>query len=333
MKRSFILYLAVIVMLAAGCGSAATGTGPAAKPELQKPEKIHLGYSTSLTSELIIVAKQKGWFEEEFKKDGIEVEFKRFMNGPPIIEALNGGRLDFGQAGDQPSIQANANNVDVKVVGIFSTNLDSRLIVPIDSTINGITDLKDKKVAVSVGSNHHKSLLYFLKFYGLTDKDIQLVNLDYANIRTAITNKTIDAAVLGQPNIAILETDGLGRVIDHKTDIKPSNSAILVNRGFAEKYPDIVNRVLKLYAKSQKFIAENRQEAYQLVAQDSGLKVAIVEKAVRFNHYDLRITDETKRAFKATEQFLRENKLTKRDVNIDELLDTRYLEAIGLQKK
>lgn len=333
MKRYFIFLLVLVAMLAAGCGSAATTNGPAAKAAVEKPEKIRLAYSTSLTSELIIVAKQMGWFEEEFKQDGIEIEFKRFMNGPPIIEALNGGRLDFGQAGEQPSIQAKANNVDVKAIGIFSTNMDSQLVVPPDSTISGVAGLKGKKVAVSVGSNHHKSLLYFLKHFGLTDKDIQLVNLDYANIRTAITNKTIDAAVLGQPYIATLEADGLGRVVDHKTDMKPSNSAILVNRAFAEKYPDIVKRVLQIYAKSQKFIAENREKAYELVANDSGVKVDIVKRAVRFNRYDLRITDEIRHSFRATEQFLRENKLTKREANVDELLDSRYLEAVGLQKK
>jgi sulfonate transport system substrate-binding protein len=170
MKRSLIAMGLLICLLLTGCGNADTG----AKAEPQKPEKIRLAYSTSLTSALIIVAKQMGWFEEEFQKDGIPIEYNKFMNGPPIIEAFGGGRLDVGQVGDQPAIQAKANHIDIKVIGIFCKGIFTpegkytAVVVPTGSAIKTIPDLKGKKVGVPVGTNYHKAFLYFLKYHGLT---------------------------------------------------------------------------------------------------------------------------------------------------------------------
>ncbi len=332
MKRSLIIVVMLTAFVLAGCGNAVTGDQSAE----QKPAKIRLAYSTSLTSELKIVAKQMGWFEEEFKNAGIPIEYNKFISGPPIIEAFNGGRLDVGQAGDQPSIQAKANNIDIKVIGIFCKGIFTpaakytSVVVPTGSDIKSIKDLKGKKVGVSVGTNYHKVLLYFLKYHGLTVNDITLVNMDNVNIRAAIASKNIDAGVLGEPYVATLEYDKLGHKIDDRTDIKPVYNAIIADNEFAKKYPHVVQRILKVYDKAAKWVAENPQQAIELVAKDSGVKLEVAEQAVLSNQYDLRITEDAVQSFQETEKFLKENRVIKRDVDINELIDASYLKAIGL---
>lgn len=335
MKRCLIAICLLVFLLLPGCGNTDTG----AKPELQKPDKIRLAYSTSLTSELMIVAKQMGWFEEEFQKDGIAIEYNKFMNGPPIIEAFNGGRLDAGQVGDQPAIQAKANHIDIKVVGIFckgvftSEGKYTAVVVPNGSDITSIPDLRGKKVGVPVGTNYHKAFLYFLKYHGLTVNDIKLVNMDNANIKTAIASKSIDAGVIGEPYVSTIEYEGTGRKIEDHTDIKPVYNAIIVSSEFARQYPDVVKRILKVYDRTLRWVAENPQKANELVAKDTGVKPEIVEKAILSNQYDLRLTDEAVQSFQETERFLRENNIIKKDVSIKDLLDASYLEAVGLQKR
>jgi sulfonate transport system substrate-binding protein len=331
--KAISLAAAVLVALAAaGCGNAQDK----GKAEAQKPAKIRFAYTTSMTGELIMIARQQGWFEEEFAKDGIAIEYNKFMNGPPVIEAFGGGRLDIGQVGDQPAIQARANGIDIKAIGVYCqgvftpTAKYTSVLVPPDSDIRTIKDLKGKKVGVPVGTNLHKVFLYFLKYHGLTVNDIKLVNMDYVNIKTAIATKNVDAGVLIEPFVGAIELEGTGRVIDDATDIKPVYNLIIVSNEFAQKYPDIVARVLKVYAKAARWIAENPQKANELVAKDSGVKLEIVEKAVRSNRFDLRITDVTRQSVKETERFLRENNLIKRDVDVDELLEKKFLKAIGL---
>jgi len=332
MKYKLIVFLLLMVFAVAGCGT----TAAVQQSEIQKPDKIRLAYSTSLTSELIIVAKQMGWFEEEFKNDNIAIEYNKFISGPPIIEAFNGGRLDIGQAGDQPSIQARANNINIKVVGIYCKGIFTpeakytSVVVPTGSDIKGIPDLKGKKVGVSVGTNYHKVLFYFLQYHGLTTKDITLVNLDNVNIKTALATNNIDAGVLGEPYVATMEYEKIGHKIEDGTDIKPVYNAIIASDDFAKKYPTVVQRVLKVYDKAIKWVAENPQQAQELIAKDSGVKLEIAEQAVRSNQYDLRITSDVVQSFQETEKFLKDNHVIKRNVDINELIDTSYLKAIGI---
>jgi len=320
----------VIFLLASlfltGCGNAVTGT----KAENAKPDTIRFGYTSSISNSLFYVAKQMGWLEEEFKKDGIAVEYDKFINGPPVIEAFAGGRLDIGQVGDQPAIQAKANNIDIKAIAVFNKVKIASVVVPNDSEIKSVKDLEGKKVGVSVGSVYHRALLYFLNYYGLGAKDVKLVNLDYANLKTAIATKTIDAGVLGEPYIATIENEQIGHRIEDHTDIKPAFNVIIANQEFARKYPDIVQRILKVYDKTEKWIAENPEKANELIAKDSGIQREIVEKAVLSNDYCLSFTDADRQALEETKKFLKENNIIKKDVNLNDLIDASYLKAIGL---
>ena len=69
----------------------------------------------------ILIAKELGYLEDEFSKDGIKVETKQFAAGPPIIEAFAAGELDFGMTGDQPAIQGRANNIDLKAIAAYAS--------------------------------------------------------------------------------------------------------------------------------------------------------------------------------------------------------------------
>ena len=334
-KRLTVFTLGLILaglMMSAGCGN----TQAVDKTAAAKPDKIRIAYTTSLTSELMIIAKQQGWFEEEFQKDGISIEFNRFMNGPPVIEAFGGGRLDIGQVGDQPAIQARSNGIDIKAIGVFCKGLfkpDAKyvsVIVPTGSEIKTIKDLRGKKVGVPVGTNLHKVFLYFLQYHGLTVNDLKIVNMDYVNIKTSIATRAIDAGVLAEPFGETIVYEGTGHKIDDATDIKPIYNLIVASNDFAWKYPDIVTRILKVYIRAAKWRDENTRKAYELIAKDSGVKLEIVEKAVRPNSFDLRITPDTYTSLKETERFLRQNNLIKRDVNVEELLEPKFLKAAGL---
>ena len=47
----------------------------------------------------LLLAQKKGWFEEEFKKEGVKVKWTEFQSGPPYFEAIASNRLDFGEVG------------------------------------------------------------------------------------------------------------------------------------------------------------------------------------------------------------------------------------------
>jgi sulfonate transport system substrate-binding protein len=115
-------------------------SAPAAEPKLT----IRVGYQPS--SFIHIIAMKKGWFEEEFAKDGIAVRHDLFPVGPPIVESFASGRTDIGYMADQPPIQGRANQIDLKAIALTgSSEKIEGIVVARNSGIHSIKDLRGRR--------------------------------------------------------------------------------------------------------------------------------------------------------------------------------------------
>ncbi|OPY70431.1 MAG: putative aliphatic sulfonates-binding protein precursor [Syntrophorhabdaceae bacterium PtaU1.Bin034] len=323
MKRSIMTVIAVIVLIFVVVGVASAA-------ESKKPEKIRFAYQTAHT--LFVVANELGWFQEEFSKDGIAFEAKVFVAGPPIIEAFAGGRLDFGLVGDQPALLARANGIDIKAVGVpLSGYKNLALVVPAGSKITGVSDLKGKRVGVTVGSVGQHLLYLFLKKNGLKPSDIKQFNLQPPDIKLALSLNHIDAAVTWDPWISIIEEEKIGRPILDGSGLKNNANVIIVAEQFAKDYPDVIKRVLKIFLRAEEFVENNPEKAIAISAKATGYKREVQARAFRKFDYDIRLTDDVVKSIEQTALFLRESNLLRKDVNVKDLVDTRYLKSIGAQ--
>jgi sulfonate transport system substrate-binding protein len=316
-----------IVMMAAATLAVFSGLVQAAA---KKPESIRIGYVLSASQAKLLVAKELGWIDEEFAKDGIKVNIEKFLSGPPIVEAIAGSRLDFGQVGDQPAIQAKTNNNDIKVVGVTSWTVKGEgLVVPYGSNIKSPRDLKGKKIGVPVGSTSHRLLYLLLKANGLTPKDIKEVNLTPPDIKTALIAKNIDAAALWEPWISTFEIENIAQQTADGTGLTRIVNVIAVSSAFAKEYPEVVQRLLKVYVRAEKWIKQNPKKTEEIVAKLTGFKPEILAKAVPKYDYETTLSHETVKSLALTGKFLKDNKLIRKDIEINELVDTGYLKAIG----
>jgi sulfonate transport system substrate-binding protein len=312
----------MVSMLAAGTAQAA--------PKAKYPAKIRFGYQPGHT--LILISKIHGWLEEEFAKEGIKIEFKKFISGPPIIESFASGRLDIGFVGDQPAIQARANNINLKAVAIYSSGYrQAGLVVPPGSAIRIPKDLKGKKVAVTVGSVGHQLLYLYLKSAGLTEKDIQMVNLQPSDMKSALAARNIDAAVTWEPFIASIESEKIATLVLDAKGYKTLYNVIITSEDFTRDYPDVVKRVLKVFARSEKWIHDNPKKTIELLAKETGFKPEVLAVVIPKSYYDIRLTDAAIASIADTARFLRESNVIRRDVDVKELVDTSYLKSIGAQ--
>ncbi|GKU84722.1 ABC transporter substrate-binding protein [Niallia sp. NCCP-28] len=335
MKKAQIILMGIAVLLlmvVAGCGQADSTNkeNTIEKKQGEKVTTIRFGHTT--VPSMLAVAKEEGFFEEEFKKDGIAIEYDKFLSGPPLIEAFAGERLDFGQVGDQPAIQAKANNIKIKAVGVYSSGSKSiGLVVPEGSKINSIKDLKGKKVGVTVGSVGHRLLNAYLEENGLSPKDIQQINLQPPDIKTAIEQKNIDATVTYEPWISTMEEQGIGHQVLDATGLLNSYSLYVVSESFAKNHPEIVERVLKVLDKAEKWSQEHPDKAIEDISKLYGTDKKIVEKSMSRINYDIRLKEEAIDSIGETSKALRENKVIRKDVDVNDLVDASYLEKIGIQ--
>lgn len=236
-----------------------------------KPTVIRFGqpsgsYGKPLSAGVAGFIQVKDLFDEEFKKDGIKIEYNYIKAaGPGVNEALSNNALDIGSIGDLPAVAGFAGGLKTRAVAA-SRGGNTYVVVPIDSPIKSVKEIKGKKIAVNLGTYLHAALLKIVKDNGLSEKDLNLVNMDNATALTAIATKDVDVAFIGS-DAYTLQSRGVGRIL-YDTRDKPvfyqNAGALIVREAFAKKYPDIVKRFVKVWVKASYLRSLNKNDALKL---------------------------------------------------------------------
>lgn len=175
LKVQSMIMAAILLILLAGCSSgASTNTN---KKEASKEDiTVNIGIQQNLGP--LLIAKEKGWFEEEFAKIGVKVNWTVFQSDPPHFEAMAANRLDFGYIGNSPVVAAQAADIPFKEIALATDGLEGNaILVQKDSSIKSLKDLKGKKVAVAKGSSGFDLLYRAIDEAGLTPKDVEIIQL------------------------------------------------------------------------------------------------------------------------------------------------------------
>jgi sulfonate transport system substrate-binding protein len=298
------------------------------KEPLTKPREIRLAYQLGHIPD--IIALHKHFFEEEFAKDGIRISFKKFDYGPPEVEAFNAGELDFGSIGDQPAIIGWARGVPFKIVGNITGGEDKMaLLTPEHSSIKSFSELKGKKIAVTVGSNIQHLFNLFLKQNGLKQSDVNLVNLQFTDCVTALAANEIDATILSEPYISIAVHKYRANIIADSTNLKYLTLPYIASNKFIEEYPDIVTRLLKVYRQSAEWARNHHEEAADILAKEENnllpreIDVKLIDKYTE----NFGLGEKAIEAFNETYKYLQETKIIRNRPDITTLYDNRFDKA------
>ena len=213
----------------------------------QESTTLNIGYQKY---GLLPIIKARGDLDKALKEKGVTVKWVEFPAGPQLLEGLNVGSVAFGEAGEAPPIFAQAANANlVYVANQPPAPLAEAIIVPKDSAIKSIQDLKGKKVVLNKGSNVHYLLLKVLEANHLTLKDIEVIYLPPADARAAFEKGIVGAWVIWDPFLAAAEKQLGAKVI--ATGQGPNGQKLVSNhqfylsdRKFAEQHPDILKAVV-----------------------------------------------------------------------------------------
>lgn len=202
--RSVMVVLAVLGLLLTGCVSRQQNTGAS-----QAPTTVPLNELSGL---VLQVGDQKGGTESLLRAAGAldnlpyQIAFSTFTSGPPQIEAATAGKIDFAITGNTPPIFGAASNAKVKVVSAYNGGgVGDQIIVPADSPIQSVSDLRGKSILVGKGSSAHGNVLGQLDKAGLTPADVKLVFLQPADALSAFQAGQGDAWAIWDPFTAQAE--------------------------------------------------------------------------------------------------------------------------------
>lgn len=265
-------------LLAAGAASLAV-PGFLGRAHAQEPPKeIRIGYQKG---GVLLIAKEQELFEKRFKSIGASVKWVEFTFGPPLLEALNTGNIDYGTVGDTPPIFAQAARANLLYVATLPGRGNTQaIVVPKDSPIRKLEDLKGKKVAIARASSAHNFTIAALESVGLSFNDIQPQYLPPADAAAAFTRGSIDAWTIWDPFYALAELNRDARPLPVKPEAAAQNSYFLANKDFTQKHPGIVSAINDELAKATNWASTNRDQAAKLFAQASRVELAAQQRTV-----------------------------------------------------
>ncbi|WP_347460862.1 aliphatic sulfonate ABC transporter substrate-binding protein [Acinetobacter sp. ANC 7454] len=251
--------------------SAAVETAPA-----QEVKTIAIGFQKSALN--LLVARDEKFLEQEFPN--ARIEWKEFPAGPQMLEALAVGAVDYGYVGNTPPIFAQAAGKDLNYVGYeVSADKSLALVVPEQSSIQNIEDLKGKRIALQKGSNAHEFLSKILAKVGLSWTDIQPIWLPPADARAAFDKKSVDAWVVWDPFLAAAELHGQARVVTKTGDFDKTYAFYIANPKFVTAHPQATEGVLKALNNADQWIVKNQTLALQAYQKSTGLPADVAKYA------------------------------------------------------
>ncbi len=206
-----------------------------AAPVQAAPETIRIDFAYYNPVSLLL--KDKGWVEEEFKADGIDVEWVQSLGSNKALELLNGGSVDFGSTAGAAALLAKINGNPIKAIYVYSKPEWTALVTRPDTGITKIEDLKGKRVAVTRGTDPYIFLLRALDSVGLTESDIKVVLLQHPDGKNALVNGDVDAWSGLDPYMAQVEVDDTGELFFRDPD-ENTYGVLNVREQFAEDNPE-----------------------------------------------------------------------------------------------
>ena len=227
----------------------------------QARETVRISFQRSST--LLTLIKQNGTLEKKLGALGYDVSWHE-LNGNALLTALNTGSVDIhADVADAYALFTQAANAPLTYIAKeTSAPTAQAVLVPVNSPIQKVADLKGKRVAVLKGSGAHYLLLTALKQAGLKASDIDLRFLEPQDGTTAFASGAVDALSVWDPLLAVQLKDGKNRVlIDGRNGLVEYSRYYTATTSFANAHPAVLKVVFEELQATGQWVKANPKEA------------------------------------------------------------------------
>lgn len=263
--------LSVALFALTGCAAGESA------PTTDGAQVLKLDYS--YWNPLSLVIRDQGWLEEELAADGYTVEWILSAGSANALENLNAEAIDIGSTAGAAAFAAHANGVAINTIGVFSQPNWASIVVPKDSDITTVEQLKGKKIAAASGTDPYFFLLQALTEVGLTTADVEVVNLPHADGQKALEKGDVDVWAGLDPLTATSELNAGSKIIYSNPDFN-SWGVLNARTDFLTEKPEIVEIVLAQYQRARAWILENQQGAVDILIKEAQLDPTVATKVL-----------------------------------------------------
>lgn len=308
--------LGAVVALSLGLVSCGSATGETAADGDLSDVTLDVGDQIAGTEQILQASGQL----DDLPYD---ISWSSFTSGPPQIEALNAGQIDFAITGNTPPIIGGPTNT--KVIAAYNNNAegDAILVLP-DSGITSVADLAGKQIAVARGSSAHGHLIQQLEKAGVSVDDVELNLLQPSDAKAAFNNGQVDAWAVWDPYTSQAELEGAevlargtGLVGGHGFGV--ASDEALADPLKEEALDDLLDRVAAAY----EWADANPEEWAAIFSEESGFDPEASKVNTRSQRLQLPLDEDVYQSQDALIDAFVSAKILQ-DFNFEDIVDTRF---------
>jgi len=290
-RRSLLFALGYCLMLSttlSSCGEAKNNTQQSATSSStteKSTEKQVVRIVRSKQLSALAVLEKQGSLEKRLEPLGFKVQWTEFAAGPQQLEALNANGLDIASTAESPPVFSQA--AGAPLVYLATTPPSGKaisLLVPVNSPVKSVRDLKGKKVAFQKASIGHYLLVKALEDVGLKLSDVQSVFLAPADANAAFSQNKVDAWYIWEPFVTRNEQNKIARVLADGGKLRDTGNFYLTSRQFYQAHPDAIKVFLEELQKTEIWTKDHPKEVAQLLAPVTQLDPPTLE--IMHDKYD-----------------------------------------------
>ncbi len=221
----------------------------------------------------------------KYKDVQYDIEWHNFTSGAPLTNEMVADKLDFGAMADFPGslngaafLKAGKKSIFLSVLSGSTIGSGDGIVVPINSPVQSLADLKGKQISVPFASTAHGMLLRAVKAQGWDpDKDVTILTQAPEVAGSALQAGKIDAHADFVPFADLFPYKGFARKIyDGAQANAPTFHGTLVAADYAKKYPEIVVAYLRATIEANRLFDADPLKYSELVSKVTGVDAEVV---------------------------------------------------------
>ncbi|MFB2891823.1 aliphatic sulfonate ABC transporter substrate-binding protein [Aerosakkonemataceae cyanobacterium BLCC-F50] len=214
----------------------------------------------------LAVLEKQGTLSEKLAPLGYKVEWLEFAAGPQQLEAINTGNLDIASTAESPPVFSQAAGVPLVYLATTAKNGKAvSLLVPVNSPVKSVTDLKGKKIAFQKASIGHYLLVKALEKEALKLTDVESVFLPPPDANVAFTQGKVDAWFIWEPFVTRAVQKNVGRVLLDGGELRDTRNFYSTSRQFYQANPEVIKIFLEELQKAEIWSKDHPQEMAEML--------------------------------------------------------------------
>lgn len=273
-----VVLAAALMVTTTGClaGENAQAEQPAAAAGEWSTDTLSIDFATY--NPLSLIVKDQGLIEKALGDD-VTVEWIQSAGSNKANELLRSGALDVGSTAGSAALLARANGSPIHVIDVYSQPEWSAIVVPADSPIQSVADLRGRSVAATAGTDPYFFLLQALEDAGLAVTDVQVQNLQHADGRAALEAGSVDAWAGLDPIMAAAESESGARLLYRNIDFN-SYGFLNATEEFTTDHADVAQVVVDAYEQARTWALEHPEETAALLASVAGIAPEVARTVI-----------------------------------------------------